>query len=461
MPDLIAADADAGAGDPDNPLVDTDSTTELPADLFDVVRNLEGPLGFSFSHYKVLNQPGRAPAIEKGPTQYPYNRIQPRAADQLRVASFNVENFFPPGTELDLRIVTEEEYAEKRAQIAHAIGDLMERPDVVAVQEVYDLASLQDLADELGGYSAYLEPGNDARGIDVGFLIADGVEHSNVRQLGKTATGPAGFTCSDVRGGLYDRPPLAVDIEARGVAFTVFSNHFSSKSAPDECRAAQAAFLRDRVAEIEAAGGEAIVAGDLNAFETESALTTLEGPGTSLDNLWDLPPEPERYSYHFDGKLQTLDHVLVTDGLAGRVDDFLYAHFDNDYYERRTEGDGHHLSDHDPPVLTLDLPGAPVNVTAPAVVRTHPGARHGKPVTRGETLTADPGEWDVDEGELSFAFQWLRDGEPIAGAGGETYTVAKADKGHTISVRVTATSAGGEADATSRPVGPVPGHGPD
>ncbi len=128
------------------------------------------------------------------------------------------------------------------------------------------------------------------------------------------------------------------------------------------------------MAEIEAAGGEAIVAGDLNAFETESALTTLEGPGTSLDNLWDLPPESERYSYHFDGKLQTLDHMLVTDGLADRVDDFLYAHFDNDYYERRTEGDGHHLSDHDPPVLTLDLPGAPVNVTAPAVVRTHPGA---------------------------------------------------------------------------------------
>jgi hypothetical protein len=143
------------------------------------------------------------------------------------------------------------------------------------------------------------------------------------------------------------------------------------------------------------------------------------------------------------------------------VDDFLYAHFDNDYYERRTEGDGHHLSDHDPPVLTLDLPGAPVNVSAPEIVRTHPGAQHGKPVTRGETLTADPGEWQVDEGELSFTYQWLRDGEEIAGATGGTYTVTKDDKGHTISLRVTASSPGGEASEESAAVGPVPGHGPD
>jgi len=461
-PELIAADADAGAGDPDNPLEDTDSTTELPMDLFDVVRGLEGPLGFTFSHYKVVNQERRAPLIEQGPTQYPWNELAPRRADQLRVASFNVENFFPAGSVGDIgHVRTQEEYEEQRDRIADAIGVQLERPDVVAVQEVADLAVLQDLGDALGGYTAYLEPGNDSRGIDVGFLIADGIQHSNVRQLGKTATGPAGFTCSDVAGGLYDRPPLAVDVRRRGVAFTVFSNHFSSKSAPDECRAAQAAFLRDEVARIEAAGGDAIVAGDLNAFETESALTTFEDGTTSLDNLWDEAPEGKRYSYHFDGRLQTLDHMLVTDGLFPRVEDFRYAHFDNDYYERRdtAEPDGHALSDHDPPVVTLDLPGAPVNTGRPSIVRTHPGAVHGnKPVTRNETLSADAGDWGVDEGALSFAYQWLRDGEEIDGATDESYTVAKADKGRTIGLRVTATSAGGEAADEAAAVGPVPGH---
>jgi hypothetical protein len=262
-----------------------------------------------------------------------------------------------------------------------------------------------------------------------------------------------------VAGGLFDRPPLAVDVVHRGVSFTAFSNHFSSKSAPDECRAAQAAFVRDQVAAIEAAGREAIVMGDLNAFETESALLTLEDGATSLDNLWDEAPESERYSYHFDGRLQTLDHMLVTDGLFPRVEDFRYAHFDNDYYERRdpAQPDGHGLSDHDPPVVTLDFAGRPVNTAAPRIVPKN----ERKPVTRNDTLTADRGEWEVDEGDLAFELQWLRCGsggcEEIDGATGSTYRVAKADKGHEIVLRVTATGDGGEATALSQPVGPVQG----
>jgi hypothetical protein len=90
--------------------------------------------------------------------------------------------------------------------------------------------------------------GNDSRGIDVAFLIKDGVAATNVRQVGSDAPNPTAASCSDVDGGLFDRPPLAVDVEARGVAFTAFMNHFSSKSAPDACRDAQAAYVRDRVA---------------------------------------------------------------------------------------------------------------------------------------------------------------------------------------------------------------------
>jgi predicted extracellular nuclease len=447
QPDLIAADADAGAGDPDNPLVDTDSTTELEADLFDVVRGLEGPLGFSFENYKVINQEGNPPTIEKGPTPFPY-RVPKAGRDQLRIASFNVENYFPAGTDLDLRIVTQAEYEEKRDKIADAIGNRLDRPDVVAVQEVYDLASLQDLADVLGGYTAYLEPGNDSRGIDVGFLIKDGIGHGNVRQLGKDATGPAGFSCSDVTGGLFDRPPLAIDIDHRGAKFTLFSNHFASKSAPDECRAAQAAFVRDRVAEIEAAGGQAIVAGDLNAFETESALTTLEDGTTSLDNLWDVPPAPERYSYHFDGRVQTLDHMLITDGLQGRVAGFRYAHFDNDYYERRDLGaDGHHVSDHDPPVLTLELDVPPVALLKPLIVGDAKVNR---------LVLGFPGLWWAERGRISLAYQWQRctttdagSCADIAGADDLLYLVRSADRGKYLRFEVTATGSRGSAVAVS------------
>ncbi|MGH3664752.1 MAG: lamin tail domain-containing protein, partial [Egibacteraceae bacterium] len=352
-PDLLATDADAGAGDPDNPFrPEHPSTTLVRGDLFDTVRAVVGPLAFSFSHFKIMVQPGLPPTLERGPTSFPYDDATGPAANQLRVASFNVENFFPVGGDLDLGTVSEEEYATKRDRIVDAIDRLLRRPEVVAVQEVVDETILDDVADRLGGYTAYLEEGNDERGIDVGFLVADGVEVGVVTQYGKTATGPAGFTCSDIAGGLFDRPPLAVEISAAALDATVFSNHFSSKSAPDQCRQAQAAFVEDVVAGIEADGGQAVVAGDLNAFEDESALTELTDGETTLTNLWSQASVEERYSFAFSGKLQTLDHVLVTDGLAQRVEAFAYHHFDNDYFQR-TPPDGHHVSDHDPPMAAL------------------------------------------------------------------------------------------------------------
>ncbi|MGI8910052.1 MAG: lamin tail domain-containing protein [Rubrobacteraceae bacterium] len=355
-PALIATDADAGAGDPDNPYRDPDgSTTEVDADLFDTVSGAVGPMLFAFENYRIMVQPGQSPEVSDTGVEYPYDELKNSSGrKQFRIASFNVENYFPAGGQLDGGAVSEEEFGEKTARLTDAIDGRLERPEVVAVQEVYDLATLQALAGSLGGYTAYLEEGNDSRSIDVGFLIRDGVKVEGVTQYGKTATAPDGLDCSDVPGGLFDRPPLAIEVQTGGFGgFTVFSNHFSSKAAPDECREAQAAFVRDRVAELEDAGERSIVAGDLNAFEDESALTTLQDGATTLDNLWDTAPTEERYSFAFQGRLQTLDHILLTDGLKNKVGGFRYAHFDNDYFEREDPTDGHHVSDHDPPVLTL------------------------------------------------------------------------------------------------------------
>jgi predicted extracellular nuclease len=355
VPALLATDADAGAGDPQNPYKDEDgSFTTVEGDLFDTVQNVVGPLAFSFNHYKIMVQANVMPTVIKGPTEYPFTGVSEAAANELRVASFNVENFFGIGEISDRTPVTPEEYQEKRDSIIDAIDRLLKRPDIVAVQEVSTIEVLEDIATGLGGYSAYLEPGNDERGIDVGFLISDRVDVNSVTQVGKEAPG----SCSDVAGRLFDRPPLVADVSVNDLDFSIFTNHFSSKSAPDSCREAQANFVADRVQEIEGAGGDAIVAGDLNAFETEGALSILQAK-TSLDNLWSRTPNQERYSYAFDGKLQTLDHILITDGLEDAFGAFQYAHFDNDYYERDSAGDGHKLSDHDPPLATFTLDACP------------------------------------------------------------------------------------------------------
>ena len=93
----------------------------------------------------------------------------------------------------------------------------------------------------------------------------------------------------------------------------------------------------------------------------------------------------------------------------------------------------------------------PTSTTAPSVSGT---ARD------GATLTADRGTW-TGTAPLSYAYQWQRCDATgsgcadIAGATDASYDLASADVGHAVRVVVTATNAGGAADAASEPSGPV------
>jgi hypothetical protein len=90
---------------------------------------------------------------------------------------------------------------------------------------------------------------------------------------------------------------------------------------------------------------------------TTPALTqNLVAPGVTLKNLWSEAPSDNRYSFQFDGQLQTLDHVFVSDGLHAGVQDVRYVHFDNDYFERDETHTAAGVSDHDPPLVTIAVP---------------------------------------------------------------------------------------------------------
>ena len=66
----------------------------------------------------------------------------------------------------------------------------------------------------------------------------------------------------------------------------------------------------------------------------------------------------------------------------------------------------------------------------------------------GRTLTASSGLWSA--GEVSAAYQWTRDGEPITGATAATYGIVPADAGRILGVIVTASAPGyTEASASS------------
>ncbi|WP_141015094.1 Ig-like domain repeat protein [Nocardioides sambongensis] len=97
--------------------------------------------------------------------------------------------------------------------------------------------------------------------------------------------------------------------------------------------------------------------------------------------------------------------------------------------------------------VTITADDAPVATTDPSI--------SGTPEV-GETLSADPGAWDLDDVEL--AYQWLRDGTAIDGATGATYQVTAADIRTSLRVRVTATAPGhspGSARSASVLVGKV------
>lgn len=79
-------------------------------------------------------------------------------------------------------------------------------------------------------------------------------------------------------------------------------------------------------------------------------------------------------------------------------------------------------------------PGAFTSAPAPTISTTSPKL--------GETLTATTAAWSP---VAVHAYAWLRDGQPIPGATGATYTTVAADVDHVISVRVTGTAEGYEA----------------
>ena len=73
----------------------------------------------------------------------------------------------------------------------------------------------------------------------------------------------------------------------------------------------------------------------------------------------------------------------------------------------------------------------------------------------GPTQRVDRGRWSPDS--LTYSFQWLRGGTAISGATGDRYVPVPADRGRTLSVRVTVTGAGASESVVTKGVRVRPG----
>ena len=104
----------------------------------------------------------------------------------------------------------------------------------------------------------------------------------------------------------------------------------------------------------------------------------------------------------------------------------------------------------------IDIPAAPAPEPANSPATGAPSISGTAQV--GETLTADTSDIADDDGltNATFSYQWLADNSDISGATGSTYTLADADEGKAIKVRVSFTDdAGNDETLTSGATEPV------
>jgi predicted extracellular nuclease len=312
-------------------------------------------------------------------------------ANELEIASFNVENLAPPPINPP----------SKFAGLADTLVHNLKSPDIVAVEEIqdndgatggtaspvtdasvtwntliaaiaaaggpaYQYRQIDPVDDQDGG-----EPGGNIRQgflfrTDRGLAFVDrpGGTSTNSTSVVRTRRG-AQLTFSPGRihpentAFTTSRKPLAGEFTWKGKTLIVVANHFNSKGGDDplfgrhqppiavteDQRHKQATIVNTFARDIQRADplGDYVVLGDLNDFEFSETLQILQG-FQMLDLYYLLPPN-ERYSYVFDGNSQALDHILVSPALLFPLPEYDSVHVNAEFTPQQ--------SDHDPQVARL------------------------------------------------------------------------------------------------------------
>lgn len=321
----------------------------------------------------------------------------PLLAGSVRVASFNVLNFFsnvdagqaicgPLGNQNCRGADSAEELSRQLEKIVTAIA-LMDA-DIIGLIELENnaTASIAMIVDALntrigGGATTYSF-------VDTGTINSDAIKtgfvfnSSTIRTTGSFAILDASVDPRfiDTR----NRPALAQSfaVLANGAVLTVIVNHLKSKGSSCDSsgdpnvgdgqgncnmtRTNAAAAIADWIGTDPTASGDTdfLIIGDLNAYLMEDPLTALKNAGlTSL-----LDGNADAYSFQFDAMAGALDHALASPSLNGQVVAAIEWHINSDEphlldYNLENGRDAtlfdpnspYRASDHDPVIIGLDL----------------------------------------------------------------------------------------------------------
>ncbi|WP_071517140.1 endonuclease/exonuclease/phosphatase family protein [Geitlerinema sp. PCC 9228] len=330
--------------------------------------NVTGVVGYNFGNFEVVATETFSPVASH---LTPESSELQSSDQQLTVASYNLLNLDPtvedPNlTEDGFGDVDDDIAAGRFAAIASQIANQLNAPDIVALQEIQDNngaeisdvtsadATLQRLVDEIaaagGGEYEFIDNpfiGNETNGGQPGGNIRNAFLYKpdRVRFVEGSLTSivdPQDQQTNPDNPFFDSRLPLSAEFRFGEETVTVVNNHFSSKggSSPlfgqnqptvtnesntgqedpningslDE-RRDQATAVKEYTDGILAENPDAnvVVLGDLNEFEFISPVADILGE--NLTNLTDALDGNEGYSFIFQGNSQSLDHILVSDGL--------------------------------------------------------------------------------------------------------------------------------------------------
>ncbi len=328
-----------------------------------------GALFFSFGDYQVLPDTfSFAPPLLPRP-------VRDRTPGEFTVGSQNLEQFFSTAEGFDVRL-------EKASR---QIREVLNSPDILAVQEVDNLSTLQSLATEISNddssvsYIALLMSGNNGD-LNLGFLIRDSIRMDTFTQMGADE-----MLSFDSSLPVYDRPPLFFEgaFVDNGNSFPIKVINVHNRSLNDsntsfvrDKRNEQAQSIAQMVQNIQAADAEAnlVVIGDFNDYHFTDGYTDMVGqisgnfdPSESLVSGPDLVdpdlfvqtthlPEEERYSFVFWGNAEALDHALTSQALHDSVSGFEFGRGNADVPESLED-------DRTTPLRSADHDGAVLFIT--------------------------------------------------------------------------------------------------
>ena len=319
----------------------------------------------------------------------------PATGGSIRVASFNVLNFFttidngqsicgPQNNQSCRGADSSTEYARQLEKTVAALNML--DADIIGLIELENNASesLTALVNAMntrigsGTYAALSTGTIHDDVIKTGFIYRSGT----VSPLGNFAILDRSIDSrfNDAR----NRPALAQSftVDATGAVLTIAVNHLKSKGSSCDAdgdpnlndgqgncnvtRTNAAAALADWLASDPTGSGDTdvLVIGDLNAYTREDPLDTFASAG--YINLLDAQTDP--YSFVFDAQAGALDHAIVSASLAPQVVETIEWHINADEprlldYNLENGRDAslfdgstpYRASDHDPVVIGLEL----------------------------------------------------------------------------------------------------------